>query len=499
MIVINASVFVAPLDSLNFLRNLAVQYQANEKIGYSSVVSFRFDPAPIVDDSGRGQPKRAGIACSETADRTVGDLGLTDLALFTRSPIYASPESIGSAHRLPGPPDGHGALPQRLDSSATSATGAMMEFFRKQRYLIDFTLSSLLRRKGKNFGLLLVYALIVFMLASVMLFTHALRQEAGIILQNSPEIILQRLVAGRHALMPADYLQKIGRVRGVTKKQGRLWGYFYDPAVKANYTMMVDEQKALTTTEVIIGAGIARTRGIGIGDYITFRSHDGKAFSFQVKEILDPDSELISADLVLMSEKAYRVTFGVPRGYFTDLVLKVRNPREVRNIAEKLSLKLPDARPILREEILRTYDSIFSWRQGIVFVLLAGAVLAFAIFAWDKASGLSAEEKREIGILKAVGWETADVLRMKFWEGAIISLTRLYPWLSGSLCPCLSMVRPVSSSRCSRAGRCSIPSSGPFLLSTDCRWLRCSFLPSFPTSWPPSFPSGGPRSPTRMR
>jgi ABC-type lipoprotein release transport system permease subunit len=299
----------------------------------------------------------------------------------------------------------------------------MTGFVRKQRYLIDFTLSSLARRKGKNLGLLLVYTLIVFMLASVMLFTHALRREAGIILQDSPEIILQRMVAGRHALIPADYLEKIGKVRGVSSKAGRLWGYFYDPAVKANYTMMVPAERELTPTQAIIGAGIARTRGVGIGDYITFRSHAGEAFSFEVVDILSAESELVSADLVLISEYAFRRTFGVPAGFFTDLVLQVRNPRELRKIAEKLSLKLPDTRPILREEVLRTYDAIFAWRQGIVFVLLAGAVLAFVIFAWDKASGLSAEEKREIGILKAVGWETGDVLRMKFWEGAIISLS----------------------------------------------------------------------------
>ncbi len=302
----------------------------------------------------------------------------------------------------------------------------MMLFIRRQRYLIDFTLSSLWRRKGKNLGLLLVYSMIVFLLASVMLFTHALRKEAGIVLQDSPEIILQRIVAGRHAMTPEEYLDRIGKVRGVSHKEGRLWGYFYDPVVKANYTIMVHKQERLANTEAIIGAGIARTRGLVISDYLPIRSYDGKTYTFRVKAILDADSELVSSDLVLLSEQAYRKTFGVPEGVYTDLVLAVKNPREVRKVAEKLSQKLPDTRPILREEILRTYDSIFSWRQGIVFVLLAGAILAFVIFAWDKASGLSAEERREIGILKAVGWETGDVLRMKFWEGAIISLTAFF-------------------------------------------------------------------------
>ncbi|MEJ2611798.1 MAG: FtsX-like permease family protein [Candidatus Thiodiazotropha sp.] len=299
----------------------------------------------------------------------------------------------------------------------------MIFFLRKQKYLIEYTLSSLLRYRSKSLGLLTVYTLIVFMLASVMLFTHALRKEAGVMLEASPEIIVQRLQAGRHALVPESYLSSIGKLRGVTHKEGRLWGYYYDPAVKANYTVMTGGQTALPDTQIVIGAGIARARGLAIGDYLTLRSQSGEVFSFQIKELLASESELVSADLLLMSAKAFRQLFSIPEGFYTDLVLSVRNPREVRKVAEKLTLLLPDSRPILREEILRTYDSLFSWRQGIVLVLLAGAVLAFVIFAWDKASGLSAEERREIGILKAVGWETADVMRMKFWEGVVISLS----------------------------------------------------------------------------
>lgn len=299
----------------------------------------------------------------------------------------------------------------------------MSTFILRQKYLVDFTVASLLRRRGKNLGLLLVYTLIVFVLASVMLFTHALRQEAGIVLQSSPEVIVQRMVAGRHDLIPAHYLERLQGIRGVSRAAGRLWGYFYDPAVQANYTFMVPGDRELNGKQIVVGAGIARTRGVGVGDFLTFRSSTGVPFGFEVVDRLSSDSELVNADLVLLSEATFREFFGIPEGRFTDLVLSVRNPREVRKVAEKITVMLPDTRPILREEILRTYDSIFNWRQGIVFVLLAGSILAFVIFAWDKASGLSAEEKREIGILKAIGWETADVIRMKFWEGALVSFT----------------------------------------------------------------------------
>jgi ABC-type lipoprotein release transport system permease subunit len=296
-------------------------------------------------------------------------------------------------------------------------------WLQRQKYLIDFTLSSLLRRRAKNAGLLLVYTLIVFVLASVMLFTHALRHEAVHVLAEAPEIVLQRVVAGRHDLVPASYLDRIGEVRGVQRKAGRLWGYFYDPAVKANYTLLVPPADAPSAGEAVIGAGIARARGLAVGDFVTWRGSDGQPHTLRIVRVLDSDSELVSSDLVLVDEAFFRGFFGIPPGQYTDLALSVRNPREVRKVAEKLTLVLPDARPILREEILRTYDAIFAWRQGVVYVLLIGAVLAFVVFAWDKASGLSAEERREIGILKAVGWETGDVIRMKFWEGALVSLT----------------------------------------------------------------------------
>lgn len=299
----------------------------------------------------------------------------------------------------------------------------MRVFLERHQYLIDYTLAALLRRKARNIGLLLVYTLLVFLFSSVLLLSQGLRREALLLLQDAPEVIVQKLIAGRHDLLPADWLKPLQRIRGVDSVQGRLWGYYYDPAVKANYTLMVAPNRGLAADQILIGAALARIRQIGIGDYLSLRTASGQPLPLKITGVLDSTSELLSADLLLLSEAGYRQLFQLPPDVFTDAVLTVRNPREAPTVARKIALALPHSRPILRAEILRTYDAVLNWREGIVFVALGALLLAFMILAWDKAAGLSAEEKREIGILKAIGWETGDILAMKLWEGALLSIT----------------------------------------------------------------------------
>ena len=293
----------------------------------------------------------------------------------------------------------------------------------RQKYLIDYTLSALLRHKTRNLGLLLVYTLLVFLFSSVLLLSQGLRREAAALLQDAPEVIVQKLGAGRHDLLPAAWLEPLQRIRGVSQVKGRLWGYYYDSAVKANYTVMVAPERRLANRDILIGATLARLRQLGVGDYLSLRTTTGQALPLKVAGVLDSTSELLNADLVLLSEASYRQLFNPPPETYTDAVLTVRNPREARTVAGKIVLALPDSRPILREEILRTYDAVFNWREGLLFLTLGALLLAFMILAWDKAAGLSAEEQREIGVLKAIGWETGDILRMKLWEGLLLSLS----------------------------------------------------------------------------
>jgi cell division protein FtsX len=261
----------------------------------------------------------------------------------------------------------------------------MAGWVERQRNILDFTFSSLLRRKRKNIALLAVYTLIVFLLGSVMFLTYSIKREAAIILQDGPEMVVQKISAGRHDSIPLEYIPKIQGVRGVSSVNGRLWGYYYDPVSGANYTLIVPPHSAPDPGTIHIGQGVSRTRLTFSKDTLNFRGFDGKIFPLEVK-----------------------------------------NPRELSTIALKITELLPDTRIILREELLRTYEAVFSWRGGMLIFILAGAVLAFIILSWDKASGLSQEERKEIGILKAIGWETSDVIFIKFWEGIVVSLSAFF-------------------------------------------------------------------------
>jgi len=303
--------------------------------------------------------------------------------------------------------------------------------------VLDFTLQALLRRKFKNFGIVVVFTFIVFITGSILFLSYSFKREALLILKGSPELIVQRMSAGRHELIPVKFSGHISGIPGVSSVEPRYWGYYYDSLVKANYTVVAASDEVSGNNRMIrgrlpgkdetgvaaVGRGVAKARFVDQGGTIALLSSSGDLMEFRVVGIFESESELLTADLVVIGRPDVIKLFGMPAGRATDLAVSISNETEAPVIAGKIRAEFPDTRPILRREIIRTYDAVFGWRSGLIVTLFAGALVAFIILAWDKASGLSAEEKKEIGILKAIGWETSDIIEMKFWEGLVISLS----------------------------------------------------------------------------
>jgi len=245
----------------------------------------------------------------------------------------------------------------------------------RHRNIIDFALSSLLRRKMKNFSLLAVYTLIIFVIASLLFFVHALKREAALLLSDAPDMVVQRLMAGRNDLIPDSYAEKIRSIPGVRTVTPRLWGYYYDPVFGANYTLMVPPKPTVEPGSILVGAEVSLNQRVRVGDMVALRTSVHTPLLLTVKGIYPSASNLVAADLIIMSAEDFQAMFNLPKAHATDLAVAVANPRELATVAAKIVEEFPDTRPILKSEMLRTYDSIFDWRGGMIGYTFRGSAL----------------------------------------------------------------------------------------------------------------------------
>lgn len=313
-------------------------------------------------------------------------------------------------------------------------------FIEKQINILDFSLSSLWRRKLKNISVMLVFSLVIFLLASFQMVTSALIKAASESLASAPEITIQKMSAGRQEAIPLSYKNKLGKIFGIRRIVPRVWGYYFDETKLANYTVLgvnihdmpSGNKLGLTLSEgrfferdekggIVVGRSVYESKGLDERKSLSLFRPDLSMQSFKVLGVFNRETDLLTNDLIVMNIDDARSLFNVNNDMATDFCVYVTNQREIDTIAQKIASLLPDTRVLTRTQIEKTYKVVFGWRSGFASVCLLTALMAFIILAWDKASGLSPEERREISVLKILGWETGDVLVLKFWESFLVS------------------------------------------------------------------------------
>lgn len=311
------------------------------------------------------------------------------------------------------------------------------------RYLVEFAINALLRAKSKNIFILIVFTLLTTLLTSVFLITGSIKHELQSTLNALPHITVQKLKAGRHDDIAISVADEILTIPGVSSAVPRVWGYYYFENAGVNFSVVGIEQYAeqykanfeslveqydfdtLNTQDaMLIGQGVHEVmQGSYYDKYFNFIKPNGELKEVAIAGVFTEATALESNDMILMSTDDVREIFGIDANQATDIVVKVPNPEEIDTVASKIKMMYPDTRVITTADLQVSYQNIFDYKGGVFLALFVVALFTFFIIIYDKASGLSSEEKREIGILKAVGWRVDDVLKEKFYEAFIVSFT----------------------------------------------------------------------------
>lgn len=302
--------------------------------------------------------------------------------------------------------------------------------------LLGYALRGLVRRKAKATVLVLGLASGVALLAAVLFMTDALRAQADRLRMAMPDIVVQKLVAGRPSTLPRAFVGKIAPIPAVRAVRPRVWGYLFLPALQGNVTVVgvpagVRPLEQVQGTlgqgrdlvpgahEMVAGATLAQALGLLEGDTLGLPSLGGTAVPLTFVGAFSSSVDLYTADVVLCDEADARVLLGMGPDEATDFAVDLTNPAESSVIAQTIAEGTPGLRVLEREPLARIHSLTYGRRSGLFFVGAIPAILALLLLMSDRASGLSREERREVSVLKAIGWSTEEVLYTKVFEAAL--------------------------------------------------------------------------------
>ncbi len=304
---------------------------------------------------------------------------------------------------------------------------------------LGFALNSILRKFSKNLFIYIILSILITINLSFFTVSNSIQKELETTLSPLPDIIVQKIEAGRQRNIEISRADKILNIQGVENVFTRLWGYYYFDFAGANFSVIGIDifdssykkslndvadlfNDTLEENSIIVGKAVYDLfQKSGYKQNVYFKDVNGSYLKLKIAGVFDKFTDLESADTIIMNTDLFRKIFGIPENMCTDIAVKIANPIEIPNIKNKISLLFSDIRIITKKDIETSYQNIFDYKKSIFTLIIAISLFTFFIIIFDKLSGVDTGEKHEVALLKSLGWSISDILRTKFYEAFIIS------------------------------------------------------------------------------
>ena len=305
----------------------------------------------------------------------------------------------------------------------------------------NFLFLLLFTHKSKHLAIFFISILIVFLSSSILFISNTLKKEIFTTLENQSDFVIQKINSGKSQYTPISWIEDFKEISGVKNIQQRVYGQYYFMPEDVYFTIVgidlfeegssknikellevLNISEFLQSDSMIIGNGIKKL----FDKYKYTDSYDFKLFNNDLKEIkifkdLPQKANLVANDLIIMDINLAKEILNIKEDEATDIVLNVPNNLERANVKDQLILKHSNTRILQKENLKKEYENMFNYKGGIFLILFIIVILTFTLILYQRYSMISLGDKKEIGILKAVGWSIKDILKLKIMENFIVA------------------------------------------------------------------------------
>jgi ABC-type lipoprotein release transport system permease subunit len=296
--------------------------------------------------------------------------------------------------------------------------------------------------KKKHLGVLLISIVLIFLLSSSFFISSSIKDTLNKSLENQADFIVQKHQGGQRVNAPLSWQDKLLDIYGISKVTPRVYGrYYFDD--KNHYGIIVgvdffeeqsnknlqklvqnlDLKAFLAKNNMIIGQGIAKyLQEHFFNTEYTFLNPKGEFIKVSIYKTLPKDSNFASNNILIMPIELARKILGLQENEVSDFALSVPNKSEWNTIYNKLSALSFDSVALSKRDIQKAYENLYNYKGGFFLSLFLLSLVTFSLLLYYRYSTIFYSEKKDIGVLRALGWSIKDIIALKFFESLFIAL-----------------------------------------------------------------------------
>ena len=305
---------------------------------------------------------------------------------------------------------------------------------------LHFLTLQLFKERSKHLTIVIISVLLIFLLSSVLFISSSIRFSLEQTLKAQPDFVIKRLQGGVTVPAPLSWSDELLDIYGVTKVTPRVYGrYFFKDKEKSFLIVGIDffEEQSQKNLEKLIDnidlkaflKGKQMLLGDGVKRYLekhfykneyNFLTPKGEFENIKIFKTLPKETKLIANNMIIMPIDLARKVLGYSENEVSDISFNVPNPDEWENISDKVSTLHYDLRIINKNEIKKSYENLYNYKGGFFLILFLIVLMTFSLILYQRYNMVYSSEKRNIGLLRALGWSINDVLKLKFMETSIL-------------------------------------------------------------------------------
>ena len=280
--------------------------------------------------------------------------------------------------------------------------------------------------------------------SSVLFMKDGLARDGQISLKYAPDLTIQGIANGRQTPYETRYIPYIQSILGVKTIVERIWGYgnigntllvivgvdLEDPSIDLTAAYPIESGSFLESNKngtVVVGKAVAELIGAKVGNFLTIITESNQVRQYAIVGIFDSESGIFNADTILMSKNDARSFFEVPEDKATDLLVYVDevDPQfyktQVNFVAREIS-ELPNTRVLTKDVLAAAQETAYGARSGFFSIVWLLVLVSVAIVAFNQTVVVGHESRFEVGLLKALGFSTSDIIQVRLIEGTVLGI-----------------------------------------------------------------------------